>query len=125
TPILVHNEAIGVLSAHRDVPLAWSRGDLALLEAVAVEAGIAIRLGRLLSENRERITQQTALLRAAQVLSGELDLDTVLQRLVDELAQLLHADGADCYLYDAERGVLQCAAVHGLDPSPIPFEFGA
>ena len=125
TPIAVQGRSIGVLTVHRDEPRAWSQGDIALLEAAAAECGLAIRLGRLLAENRERLGQQTALLRAAQVLSGELDLDTVLQRLVDELAQLLHADGADCYLYDAERGVLQCAAVHGLDPSPIPFEFGA
>jgi PAS domain S-box-containing protein len=125
TPIAVQGRSIGVLTVHRDEPRAWSQGDIALLEAAAAECGLAIRLGRLLAENRDRLGQQTALLRAAQVLSGELDLDTVLQRLVDELAQLLRADGADCYLYDAERGLLQCAAVHGLDPSPIPFEFGA
>ena len=58
-------------------------------------------------------------------MSGELDLETVLERLVDELAQLLDADGADCYLYDSERAVLRCAAVHGLDASLLGFEFGA
>ncbi len=124
TPIVVQGQSIGVLTVHRDEPRAWSQGDLLLLEAVAAECGLAIRLGRLLAENRDRLDQQAALLRAAQVLSGELDLETVLERLVDELAQLLQADGADCYLYDAERGMLQCAAVHGLDPSLIRFEFG-
>jgi PAS domain S-box-containing protein len=125
TPIAVEGRSIGVLTVHRGELRAWSQGDIALLEAAAAECGLAIRLGRLLAENRDRLGQQTALLRAAQVLSGELDLDTVLHRLVDELAELLHADGADCYLYDVERGVLRCAAVHGLDPSPIPFEFAA
>jgi PAS domain S-box-containing protein len=125
TPILVEDRPIGVLSAHRDVPLAWSQGDLAMLEAVAAEAGLAIRLGRLLDENRKRIGQQTALLRAAQVLSGELELGAVLQRLVDEVAQLLQADASDCYLYDAERSVLRCAAVHGFDDSLVGFEFPA
>jgi PAS domain S-box-containing protein len=125
TPIIVRDKPIGVLSAHRDVPVAWSSGDLALLEAVAVEAGLAIRLGRLLQENRERIGQQTALLRAAQVLSGELELATVLQRLVDEVARLLDADASDCYLYDPERSVLRCAAVRGLDVSLVGFEFPA
>ncbi len=96
-----------------------------LLEAVAAEAGLAIRLGRLLAENRERLSQQTALLRAAQVLSGELELATVLSRLVDEVAQLLDADGSDCYLYDRERGVLRCAAVHGFEGGLVGFEFPA
>ena len=125
TPIVVQERAIGVLTAHRDTGGVWSHGDLALLEAVAAEAGLTIRLGRLLAENRDRLGQQSALLRAAQVLSGELELETVLQRLVDELATLLEADASDCYLYDRERGVLRCAAVHGFDESLVGIEFAA
>ena len=49
----------------------------------------------------------------------------VLQRLVDEVAALLQADASDCYLYDRERGMLRCAAVHGLDASLVGFEFAA
>ena len=124
-PIVVQDRLIGVLTAHREDPRAWSQGDLALLEAVAAEAGLAIRLGRLLAENRDRLGQQTALLRAAQVLSGELELDIVLQRLADELATLLQAEASDCYLYDRDRGVLRCAAVHGFDDSLVGFEFPA
>jgi PAS domain S-box-containing protein len=77
------------------------------------------------AEELRRIGQQSALLRAAQVLSGELELETVLQRLVDELTGLLRADAADCYLYDRERHVLRCAAVHGLDESLVGVEFAA
>jgi PAS domain S-box-containing protein len=125
TPVFVQEQVAGVLAVHRATPQPWAAADVALLEAVAAEAGLAIRLGRLLEENRERLTQQTALLRAAQVLSGELDLEAVLQRLVDEVAALLHSDAADCYLYDAERGLLRCAAVHGLDARVVGFEFTA
>jgi PAS domain S-box-containing protein len=125
TPVFVQERVAGVLAVHRATAQPWAAADVALLEAVAAEAGLAIRLGRLLEENRERLTQQTALLRAAQVLSGELDLEAVLQRLVDEVAALLHSDAADCYLYDAERGMLRCAAVHGLDADVVGFEFAA
>src|SRR6185437_12588733 len=58
-----------------------------------------------------------------QVLSGALELDDVLQRLADEVARLLGADAADCYLY--ENGTLRCAAVHRLDSSLVGFEFPA
>ncbi len=125
TPIVVRDRLAGVLAVHRNVPPVWSQGELLLLEAVAAEAGLAVRLGRLLEENRDRLDQQTGLLRAAQVLSGELELDVVLQRLADELAALLQADAADCYLYDTDRDTLRCAAVHGFDESLVGFEFPA
>ena len=49
-------------------------------------------------------------LKAAQVVTGELRVDTVLQLLVDQVAQLLDADAADCYLFTPDRGALRCAA---------------
>ena len=63
-------------------------------------------------------SSRRALLHAAQVVTSELDLETVLQRLVEEVTKLLGADAADCYLLDRERGVLRCAAVHGFDAEP-------
>jgi PAS domain S-box-containing protein len=125
TPLRTDGAQLGVLTAQRADAGVWTRGELALLEAVAVELGLAIRLGRLIDENRERLGERSALLRAAEVVSGELELTAVLQRLVDEVAALLQADASDCYLYDRERGVLRCAAVHGLDPSLVGFEFSA
>lgn len=76
-------------------------------------------------ERQDALDQQRALLRAARVLSGELDLDAVLQRLVAEVAALLDADAADCYLVDRDRNLLRCAAVQGFDASLLGFEFPA
>jgi PAS domain S-box-containing protein len=125
TPVRSDGPQIGVLTAHRDHTGAWTHGDIALLEAVAVDVGLALRLGRLVDENLERLGERSALLRASEVVSGELELPAVLQRLVDEVAALLQADASDCYLYDRERGTLRCAAVHGLDASLVGFEFPA
>src|SRR5581483_6330937 len=125
TPVRADGTLLGVLTAHRGEVRPWTQGDLALLEAVAVEVALALRLGRLIDENRERLGERSALLRAAEVVSGELELTAVLQRLADEVAALLQADASDCYLYDRERGVLRCASVHGLDPSLVGFEFPA
>jgi PAS domain S-box-containing protein len=95
----------------------------ALVATVEHEVGTALRTARLLAENRRRLEQQGALLQAAQVVTSELDIEAVLQRLVQEVTKLLGADAADCYLLDEERGVLRCAAVHGFDPALVGFEF--
>jgi PAS domain S-box-containing protein len=130
-PLLVEERVLAVISvATLDEPRLFSNSDLAVMQTLASEAAVAlerlragIALEEALAENEERLAQQGALLRAAHVLSSELDLAVVLQRLADQLAQLLDADAADCYLLERDRGVFRCVAVHGFDSSLLGFEF--
>ncbi len=121
--IEAHGERVGVLCVDRDTPL--SEGESLLVQTVAHEIGSALRTAQLIAENRRRLEQQTALLHAARVVTSELDVDAVLDRLVEEVTKLLDVDSADCYLLDARHGVLRCAAVYGLDENVVGFEFAA
>jgi PAS domain S-box-containing protein len=105
----------------RTAPL--TPGEQFLVDTVEHEIESALQTARLLAENERRLQQQAALLHAAQVVTSELEIDTVLQRLVEEVTKLLGADAADCYLLDTERNVLRCAAVHGFDLGLVGFEF--
>ncbi len=109
------------VSALRAAPL--TPGEQFLVDTVEHEIGSALHTAKLVSENARRLQQQGALLHAAQVVTSELEIDIVLQRLVEEVTKLLEADAADCYLLDKERNVLRCAAVHGFDSSLVGFEF--
>jgi PAS domain S-box-containing protein len=130
-PLLVEERVTAVLSvATLDEPRVFSTEDLAVMQTLAAEAAVALErlragvaLEEALQRNEEQLAQQSALLRAAHVLSSELDLPVVLQRLADQLAQLLDADAADCYLLDGERGLFRCVAVHGFDNALLGFEF--
>jgi PAS domain S-box-containing protein len=123
TPMVAYDQPLGVLALHRGTPGPWSESETALVESVARELALAIRSARLLEENRRRLREQSALLDAAQVVTSELELEAVLQRLVDEVARLLDCEAADCYLLDPVRGAFSCAAVHGLAPGLVGFEF--
>jgi PAS domain S-box-containing protein len=125
TPVVVFDRMIGVLGLHRAEPRPWADSDISVTEAVAHEIGLAVHAAALLEENERRLGEQGALLKAAQVVTSELELKAVLQRLVDEVADLLRAEAVDCYLLDTERGVLRCAAVHGLTDEMLGFEFPA
>ena len=121
-PIAVFDQVIGIFTLHRAEPGPWPEEEIKLTEAVAREVGLAMHAARLLRESEVRLDHLSTLIKAAQVVSAELRLDTVLQRLVDEVTTLLDADAADCYLHDADRGVIRCVAVHGLDESLVGFE---
>jgi PAS domain S-box-containing protein len=121
TAILAHGEQIGILIAERARPL--DAGETFLVNTVADEVGASLQTAWLLAENQRRLEQQTALLQAAQVVTSELDVESVLKLLVEQVTKLLGADAADCYLLDRERGILRCAAVHGFDQDLVGFEF--
>jgi len=125
TPIVLFDQMVGTFALHRSEPWEWSEAEVGLAEAVAREAGLAVHTADMLESDRVRLEQQQALLKAAQAVTSELLLETVLQRLVAELTRLLGSDAADCYFLDEARGTLRCAAVHGLDPVVIGWEFGA
>jgi PAS domain S-box-containing protein len=125
TPVVVFDRMIGVLGLHRAEPRPWTEGDVSVAEAVAHEIGLAVHAAGLLEENERRLGEQGALLKAAQVVTSELELNAVLQRLVDEVAGLLRAEAVDCYLLDSERSTLRCAAVHGLPEGMLGFQFQA
>ncbi len=125
TPIVVFDELIAIFGLHHSHTHQWTRDEVALTEAVVREVGVALHVARLLDENRRRLGQQGALLHAAQVLTSDLRLETVLPRLVEEVAALLETDAADCYLLDLDRDILRCEAVYGLPDELIGYEFPA
>jgi PAS domain S-box-containing protein len=108
------------IAHERGEPL--TEGERLMVETVMLEIDAALETARLFAENRRRIEQQGALLHAAQVVTAELDRDALLQQLVGQATILLRADAADCYLLDAERRTLRCAAVYGLDGALVDTE---
>jgi PAS domain S-box-containing protein len=119
TPIVVFDRLIGVFVVHRATPGEWPAADVALVETVAREIGLALDTARLLHENERRLARQSALLEAAQALTSELEFRGVIERLAAEVVQLLDADAADCWLFDEDRRQLRCRAVAGLPESEL------
>ncbi|MGI8606238.1 MAG: GAF domain-containing protein [Gaiellaceae bacterium] len=119
TPILVFDDVIGVFALHRSEVGRWTQGEIVLAEAVAGEAGLAIHMARLLREEGRRVDRQSALLKAAQVVTSDLRFTSVVRRLVEEVAELLGADAADCWILESHRDSLRCRAVFGLPEAAL------
>ena len=114
TPILAQDRLLGVLGFHRSSVGDWRPREIALAEAVAREAAVALDTSRLLRESDRRLAEQKALLKAGEALTSDLRFDVVIERLVEELRALVNADAADCWTLLPGGSELVCRAVLGL-----------
>lgn len=70
-PIRQSAATLGVLTAHRATPYAFSSHDLILLEGVAAQLGVALSAARHQASERQRRNQAMALLAMSQFLTAE------------------------------------------------------
>ncbi|MGZ8782454.1 MAG: GAF domain-containing protein, partial [Gaiellaceae bacterium] len=119
TPIVAQDRTLGVLALHRAETGRWTPTDVSLLEAIAREAAIALDTTELLRDRDRRLAEHQALLKAGEALTSDLRFDTVIERLVEELRTLVHADAAGCWTLMPGGAELVCRAVIGLPESEI------
>ncbi|MBI4638034.1 MAG: GAF domain-containing protein [Candidatus Rokubacteria bacterium] len=105
-PLLLKDEPVGVLEA-------WSRGrrafapeEVALAEALATSASIAIQNASLYEETQTRLRDTETLLSVSQAVGSTLDLAEVARRTTREMVHALGADVGGAWLLDPERNEL-------------------
>jgi PAS domain S-box-containing protein len=99
-PLLINQSAIGELVVQREQAHAFAQGDLEILGAAANQASIAIARARLHEAERRRASEQHALLDTLADLSGELELDKLLQAVLGRAVSLLGVTGGELAVYD-------------------------
>ncbi|HWG54361.1 MAG TPA: GAF domain-containing protein [Gemmatimonadaceae bacterium] len=100
-PLLVGARLVGAIAAvHSDPTRKLGEGDLRLLNLFAAQAAIAIENARLYSAERDRATEQQALLDTLADLSGELELSRVLEAVLERATTLLDVTGGELAIYE-------------------------
>ena len=67
----------------------FSPSDLALIEAIASQAGVAIENARLFDENRRRVEELSVLHELSRAVTGQLDRAALLDALRGQVARVL------------------------------------
>jgi two-component system, NtrC family, sensor kinase len=94
-PLMREDVAIGTIALRRREAQLFTERQVALLQTFADQAVIAIENARLFNELRESLQQQTATANVLRVISrSTFDLKTVLNTLVQSVAQLCESDMA-------------------------------
>jgi GAF domain-containing protein len=102
-PLELRGQKIGTISLRRRGSENWTEADRDLAEKTATQVALALENVRLLEETRERALQEQTLSEFSARLSHSVDLDTLLQTAVRELAALPEVADASIYLNPSVR----------------------
>ena len=105
-PIKARNDLMGVITLAHPKPHYLQKYHLALVDAIADQAGIAILNAQLYGESERRTRVMTALANSATAMSSTLKLDTVLDNILKEIQTALQVEAVTLSLIDNEEGHL-------------------
>jgi diguanylate cyclase (GGDEF)-like protein len=115
-PITADNRVLGVLNVEADNSRRLGESDLALLQSLAGQLGVALRNATLFEEAQRSRDEITVLYEAAKTISSSLELETVLNNLVQVTCQAFGYEQGAILLVDDRSGDLVVEATYGYAP---------
>lgn len=100
-PVTVRGQVVGNLRLNPlDPNRIWTDDDIAMAEAIAERAALALEAARLLEDAQKRASRESFLSEMASKLSRSFQLDSILRDTVEELGQSLHGSTVSFQLVD-------------------------
>jgi len=97
----------------------FTGADLALLEAINRQAASAIEQARLVEQLEQAHREEAELLAITEAISTELQLDTLLGRIMQATTQLLDAERSTLFIYDTNTDELWSKLAEGTGQKEI------
>lgn len=91
-PIQIRDEVIGVLSFAKDQAgsgSGWTKEERALLERTAEQMGLALESAQFFESTQQRAAREAAIRQATERMRRAVDVETILQNAVSDLAESL------------------------------------
>jgi GAF domain-containing protein len=126
-PVMVEDEAVGVLSLYTAGPRDFSADEIDFLRALADQGGVALTQARLF----ERIQRNSRLFYDfSTTINSSLDIKKILHIITADIAEAFGMKGVTIRLYNKDRETLDLLAGYGLsekylNKGPLSTEAGA
>ncbi len=121
-PIKIRNEKIiGVIQLLNKANGPFTGDDLKLLEAITSQAATTLQNAQLYEQVQRARDEQTQLLEVTTAISSELQLAPLLQKIMETITAILHADRSTLFLYDEKTHELWSQVALGLENKEIRF----
>jgi adenylate cyclase len=89
-PLKVRSDVIGVLSLHKDPDEGdWAPAEIELVQRLVEQVGTTLESARLFQETQRRAAREQAIRRITDRMRGAVDVETILQSTVAELARAM------------------------------------
>ncbi|HET9489372.1 MAG TPA: GAF domain-containing protein [Methylomirabilota bacterium] len=109
-PILAKERLVAAFMAvWRERPREFSAGELALMEAIASQAGVGFENARLFEQNRRQVEELSVLHELARAVTGQLDRQALLEALRLQLPRVLAVDQILVILVEHKSGEVDTA----------------
>jgi len=107
-PVVVKDRVIAAFAAvWWERARGFSNDEIALMEAIANQAGVALENGRLFEENRQRLEELSVLHDLSRAVTGQLDRGAIVEAVRRHVARVLDARNMSVVLSDTERDELE------------------
>ena len=122
-PLMSLGEPIGLITATRKEPGAFTTHEVQLLQTFADQAVIAIQNARLFNETQEALERQQASAEILGVISNSIaDAQPVFERILESTRRIIASERVAIYIVAANEQ-LQCAAMSGQGSALIKAQY--
>jgi len=113
-PLVVRDQAVGVLNVDSLRLGAYGPKDVEVVSAFADQAAVAVANAQLFAERQRQLQALMALSETTRVVIASLDLGEVLQRILDQTMATLDVEAASLAMRDEESGDLEFRLALGM-----------
>jgi len=112
-PLVVRDRGVGVLSVDSHQAGDYGPKEVEVVSAFADQAATAVANAQLFDEAQRRVQAMEALAETARVVTGSLNLDDVLQRILEQTLASMRLEAASLALISSANGDLEFKAARG------------
>jgi NtrC-family two-component system sensor histidine kinase KinB len=127
-PLIARDRVAGVLTLVHPQARHFNEEDLALLKAIADQAGVAVETARLFAAEQERQRFASTLQEIARAVSSTLEPAQVFDQVLEQLKRVVEYDSASIFLFDGDR--MRLVAARGFENEgaliglTVPVDYG-
>lgn len=99
-PMIVNDQAVGVIQLGDYQPNAYNENHLRLLQTLSSNMGVAIENAHLFQAEQQRVAELATINNIQEILASNLDIDTVYELIGQKIGQIFNVQVVDIVTYD-------------------------